>query len=106
MINNIRMNNKIQILNDIFTKAKEEEKEKSKFHQIIEKNKEFILNCYRKQPLYRDSINILEKANKGTFTYRRLIKSGIKNKSNFIKLLLRTILKLVNLKRKNQNQKN
>ena len=107
MLNNIRINyDKIKFLDDILKKSREEEKEKNnnKFHQIIEKDKEFILNCYRKQPFYKDSISQLEKSSRGTFVYRRLLKNGLKNKSSFIKVLLKSIAK-VNQHKKAQPKK-
>ena len=64
------------------------------FHQIIEKDKEFILNCYRNQPLYKESIPQMEKDSKGIFYYRRMVKNGLKNKSSFIKVILQSIAKV------------
>ena len=94
----MNFNNSIKYLDDILKKSREEEKEKNlnKFHQIIEKNKEFILNCYRKQPIYKDSISILEKESKGTLAYHRLVKNGLKNKSSFIKVILQSIKSIQN----------
>lgn len=93
------MSKKINMANIIFSdeflqKSKEEEenqKKNNKFHQLIEKDKEFILNCYRNQPYYKDSISKLEKESKGIFVYRRLVKNSLKNKSSFIKVLLQSI---------------
>ena len=103
MLNNLNMNkNSIKVIKDIIKKSKEKEKEKpnNKFHQIIEKDKEFILNCYRKQPYYKDSISQLEKESKGIFAYHRLVKNGSKNKSSFIKILLKSIAKVSQIKKK------
>ena len=77
-------------------KPNKEDKTKltNKFHQIIEKDKEFILDCYRKQPLYKESIPQMEKASKGIFYYRRMVKNGLKNKSSFIKVILQSIAKV------------
>ena len=86
--------NNIKYLDEILKKSREEEKEKKikKFHQIIEKDKEFILNCYRNQPYYKDLISQLEKSSKGTLAYHRLVKNGLKNKStSFIKVILQSI---------------
>jgi len=81
---------------NMFLKPNKEDKKKltNKFHQIIEKDKEFILNCYRNQPLYKESIPQMEKASKGIFYYRRMVKNGLKNKSSFIKVILQSIAKV------------
>ena len=103
MLNNLKINNdRKKLLDSILKSSKEEEKEKSikKFHHIIEKDKEFILNCYRKQPCYKDSMNELEKSSKGNFVYNRLVKNGLKNKSSFIKILLKSIAKVSQHKKK------
>lgn len=94
-------NNKLKAKDDVLRKKNEEQKEKLnyKFHQIIEKDKEFILNCYLNQPFYKDSINQLEKASKGTLAYQRMLKNGLKNKSSFIKVLLNSIKKLNQVKK-------
>ena len=97
MLKKIKMNfGNIKVLDDIIKKSKEEQKSKSnnKFHQIIEKDKEFILNCFRKEPYYKDSISLMEKASKGTLAYRRMVKNGLKNKSSFIKVILKSIEKV------------
>ena len=103
MLNSLRVNyDKKKLLDSILKNSKEEEKEKpiKKFHQIIDKDKEFILNCYRKQPYYKDSINELEKVSKGNFAYHRLVKNGAINKSSFIKILLKSIAKVSQHKKK------
>ena len=81
---------------NMLLKQNEEDKKKltNKFHQIIEKDKEFILNCYRNQSLYKESIPQMEKASKGIFYYRRMVKNGLKNKSSFIKVILQSIAKV------------
>ena len=81
---------------NMLLKPNEEDKKKltNKFHQIIEKDKEFILNCYRNQSLYKESIPQMEKASKGIFYYRRMVKNGLKNKSSFIKVILQSIAKV------------
>ena len=96
------INNK-KFIDVIRKKQKEEEKEKmnNKFHQLIEKDKEFILNCYRNQPYYKDEIGKLEKESKGVFVYRRMVMNSLKNKSsNFIKVLLNSIKSIQKRKQK------
>ena len=77
-------------------KSKNEEKDiqSYKFHQIIEKDKKFILNYYRKLPYFKDSMDELEKESRGNFYYRRMVKNGLKNKSSFIKVILQSIKKV------------
>lgn len=89
-------NNRLKSFDDILRKSNKEQKEKLnyKFHQIIEKDKEFILNCYRNQPIYQDSLSQLERASKGNFAYQRMVKNGLKNKSSFIKVILQSIKKV------------
>ena len=97
MLKKIKMNfGNIKVLDDIIKKSKGEQKSKfdNKFHQIIEKDKEFILNCFRKEPYYKDSISIMEKESKGSLAYRRMVKNGLKNKSSFIKVILKSIEKV------------
>ncbi len=47
-----------KLLDDILKKKDEE---KHKFHQIIEKDKTIILNCFKNLPFYKDSITQIEK---------------------------------------------
>ena len=86
----------VKVLDDIF---KTKEQEKHKFHQIIEKDKTIILNCYKNLPLYKDSMNQIEKNNKGNFNYNRMVKNSLKNKSNFIKIILRAVKKVNEVKK-------
>lgn len=93
MLNNSNIDfSSIKVLNDILKKSQEEYKEKpnNKFHQLIERDKKFILNLFRNNSFYKDSMYGLEKESKGIFYYNRLIKN-IKNKSSFLKILLQTI---------------
>ena len=98
--------NNIRVINDIIKNSSEEEKEKpnNKFHQIIERDKEFILDCYRKQPYYKESISQLEKESKGIFAYHRLVKNSSKNKSTFLKAILKSIARVSQFK-KNEPKK-
>ena len=108
MLNNLNMNkNSIKVIKDIIKKSKEKEKEKpnNKFHQIIERDKEFILNCYRNQPFYKDSMSKLEKASKGIFYYKRMVKGSLKNKSSFIRVILQSIAKVNQAKKKPPKKK-
>ena len=109
MLKKIKMNvGNIKVLDDILKKSREEQKSKSnnKFHQIIEKDKEFILNCFREEPYYKDSISIMEKVSKGSsLAYRRMVKNGLKNKSSFIKVILKSIEKVSSDKNDKLNDK-
>ena len=96
----------IKVLNDILKKSQEEYKEKpnNKFHQLIERDKKFILNLYRNENSYKDSIYSMEKESKGIFYYKRLIKN-IKNKSSFIKIILQTIERINRVNKKPPQKK-
>jgi hypothetical protein len=93
--------------NEIIQKSREEGKEKDdeRFHEIIERDKEFILNCYRNQPFYKDSMSKLEKASKGIFYYKRMVKGSLKNKSSFIRVILQSIAKVNQAKKKPPKKK-
>ncbi len=93
------------IVNNSIEEEKQKEKKEEKFHKIIEKDKEFILNCYRNQPIYKDSINNLEKASKGIFYYKRMVKGGLKNKSSLIRIILQSIAKVAQAKKQKTPQK-
>ena len=108
MLNNPTPNfDNIKFLDDILKKSREEEKEKpsNKFHQIIERDKKFILNLYRSHSTYKDTINNMEKESKGIFYYRRMVKGSLKNKSSFIKIILQSIEKVNQDKKKTQPKK-
>ena len=64
---------------------------KRRFHYEIEKDKESILNCYRKEPFYKDVIDKMELKSRGIFYYKSLVKKQIQKKSNFVKIILKSI---------------
>ena len=108
MLNNPTVNfGNIKFLDDILKKSREEEKEKpnNKFHQIIERDKKFILNLYRSHSTYKDTIKNMEKESKGIFYYRRMVKGSLKNKSSFIRIILQSIEKVNQEKKKSQSKK-
>ena len=85
---------RVKLIDNIYKTNKKEQEIGYKFHQIIEKDKQYILNCYRNHPLYQDSISKMEKASKGRFFYKRMVRNGLKRKPFFIKAILESISKL------------
>ena len=78
------------MLSKRFIVPENEGKEKL-FHNEIEKDKDLILNCYRKEPFYKDTIDKLELKSRGNFYYESLVKNQIKKRSNFVKIILKSI---------------
>ena len=78
------------MLSKRFIISENEEKEKL-FHNEIEKDKDLILNCYRKEPFYKDTIDKMELKSRGNFYYKSLVKNQIKKRSNFVKIILQSI---------------
>lgn len=64
---------------------------KRRFHYEIEKDKESILNIYRREPFYNDVIDKMELKSRGIFYYKSLVKKQIQKKSNFVKIILKSI---------------
>ena len=69
----------------------DKEGNKRKFHYEIEKDKETILNCYREEPFYKDMIDKMEMKSRGIFYYKNLVKKQIQKRSNFVKIILKSI---------------
>ena len=85
----------LEFFNELSNICKEEEKsEKKIIHNEIEKDKESILNCYREEPVYKDTLDIMEMKSRGKFYYKSLVKNQINKKSNFLKMILNSISKI------------
>ena len=67
------------------------EKNNKSIHNEIEKDKQNILNYYRNEPAYKDKIDNMELKSRGKFYYKSLVKKQIQKKSNFIKIILKSI---------------
>ena len=68
-----------------------DENNNKKFHYEIEKDKKSILNYYKIEPLYKDKIDKMEMKSRGIFYYKNLVKNQIKKRSNFVKIILKSI---------------
>ena len=85
----------LEFYNELSNICKEEEKsEKKIIHNEIEKDKESILNCYREEPVYKDTLDYMEMKSRGKFYYKSLVKNQINKKSNFLKMILNSISKI------------
>ena len=94
----------LEFFNELSNICKEEEKsEKKIIHNEIEKDKESILNCYREEPVYKDTLDIMEMKSRGKFYYKSLVKNQINKKSNFLKMILNSISKIKDKDKKNVN---
>ena len=60
-------------------------------HDIIQEDKQFVLNFFASQPYYKEMIPKMQKANRGTVFYRGLIKKGVQQKSAFFKAIMKSI---------------
>ena len=69
----------------------DKENNNRRFHYEIEKDKESILNFYRKEPFYKDKIDKMEMKSRGNFYYKGLVKKQIQKKSNFVRIILKSI---------------
>ena len=74
------------------------------FHKEIEKDKQTILNYYRKEPAYKDKIDKMEMKSRGIYYYKSLVKKQIQKKSNFIKIILKSISDIEGRPKKMQNK--
>ena len=72
----------------IFT---ENQSNKRKFHNEIEKDKEYILNYYRNTPVYKDKIDNMEMHSRGFFYFNSLIKNQLNKKNFFINKIFKSI---------------
>ncbi len=80
------------------------EKNNKSIHNEIEKDKQNILNYYRNEPAYKDKIDNMELKSRGKFYYKSLVKKQIQKKSNFIKIILKSISQIEEKsKKKNKN---
>ena len=94
----------LEFFNELSNICKEEEKsEKKIIHNEIEKDKESILNCYREEPVYKDTLDYMEMKSRGKFYYKSLVKNQINKKSNFLKMILNSISKIKDKDKKNVN---
>ena len=94
----------LEFYNELSNICKEEEKsEKKIIHNEIEKDKESILNCYREEPVYKDTLDYMEMKSRGKFYYKSLVKNQINKKSNFLKMILNSISKIKDKDKKNVN---
>ena len=94
----------LEFYNELSNICKEEEKsEKKIIHNEIEKDKESILNCYREEPVYKDTLDIMEMKSRGKFYYKSLVKNQINKKSNFLKMILNSISKIKDKDKKKVN---
>ena len=94
----------LEFFNELSNICKEEEKsEKKIIHNEIEKDKESILNCYREEPVYKDTLDYMEMKSRGKFYYKSLLKNQINKKSNFLKMILNSISKIKDKDKKNIN---
>ena len=94
----------LEFFNELSNICKEEKKsEKKIIHNEIEKDKESILNCYREEPVYKDTLDIMEMKSRGKFYYKSLVKNQINKKSNFLKMILNSISKIKDKDKKNVN---
>ena len=94
----------LEFFNELSNICKAEEKsEKKIIHNEIEKDKESILNCYREEPVYKDTLDIMEMKSRGKFYYKSLVKNQINKKSNFLKMILNSISKIKDKDKKNVN---
>ena len=85
----------LEFFNELSNICKEEKKsEKKIIHNEIEKDKESILNCYREEPVYKDTLDYMEMKSRGKFYYKSLVKNQINKKSNFLKMILNSISKI------------
>ena len=92
----------LEFFNELSNICKEEKKsEKKIIHNEIEKDKESILNCYREEPVYKDTLDIMEMKSRGKFYYKSLVKNQINKKSNFLKMILNSISKIKDKDKKN-----
>ena len=81
------------------------ESNKNGFHNEIEKDKECILDFYRKEPFYKDTIDKMELKSRGNFYYKNLVKKQIQKKSNFVRIILKSISQINEKKKKNVDKK-
>ena len=81
------------------------ESNKNGFHNEIEKDKEYILDFYRKEPFYKDTIDKMELKSRGNFYYKNLVKKQIQKKSNFVRIILKSISQINEKKKKNVDKK-
>ena len=81
------------------------ESNKNGFHNEIEKDKEYILDFYRKEPFYKDTIDKMELKSRGNFYYKSLVKKQIQKKSNFVRIILKSISQINEKKKKNVDKK-
>ena len=98
----------LEFFNELSNICKEEKKsEKKIIHNEIEKDKESILNCYREEPVYKDTLDYMEMKSRGKFYYKSLVKNQINKKSNFLKMILNSISKIKDKDKKyvNDNRK-
>ena len=94
----------LEFFNELSNICKEEKKsEKKIIHNEIEKDKESILNCYREEPVYKDTLDYMEMKSRGKFYYKSLVKNQINKKSNFLKMILNSISKIKDKDKKNVN---
>ena len=74
--------------------------DKKKIYNEIEKDKKYILNYYRREPAYKDKMDIMELKSRGEFYYHSLVKNQTTKKTNFVKLLLQSISKMADQAKK------
>ena len=69
--------------------------------ETINKDKNFLLNFFEKQPYFKELMPNIKKAGRGTLYYHGLIKKGLEFKTDFFKAILRAIEKV---KEENKNK--
>ena len=69
--------------------------------ETINKDKNFLLNFFEKQPYFKELMPNIKKAGRGTLYYHGLIKKGLEFKTDFFKAVLRVIEKV---KEENKNK--
>ena len=71
------------------------------FHDIIQKNNDYLLNFFEHQSYYRELMPLIQKSNRGYLYYNKIVRKGYKHKSPFFKSILKAIKDINEEKNKN-----
>ena len=64
------------------------------FHENIQKRKDFMFNFFDNQPYYKELMPTIIKNNRGIQFYKKIVKKGLTGKSEFFKIIMKTIEQL------------